>query len=188
MVARGPGVIDGYLDDPAATAAAFIDGWFRTGDLGRFDDDGYLTMAGRVKDVINRGGEKIGTLEVEAALLRHPALAEACVFPIPHPTLGEEVAAAVVLAPKLRVTERELRSHASAMLTGFKVPRRIAFLPAMPKNTTSKTDREEVARICADHSDEAAARSNAQPWTALEGRIAELWRDTLESARSRNHA
>ena len=182
VVARGPGVIDGYLDDPAATAAAFIDGWFRTGDLGRFDDTGYLTLAGRAKDVINRGGEKIGTLEVEAALLHHPALAEACVFPIPHPTLGEEVAAAVVLAPDLCATERELRSHARAMLTGFKVPRRIAILPALPKNAANKIDRKQVAWLCTDRSDaaaDAAAAASAQPWTALESQIAELWRETL---------
>jgi oxalate---CoA ligase len=106
VVARGPGVFDGYLDNPQATAAAFVNGWFRTGDLGRFDEEGYLTLMGRIKDVINRGGEKIGTLEVEAALLRHPAVAEACVFPIPHPSLGEEVAAAVVLSSNLTVTER----------------------------------------------------------------------------------
>jgi len=181
IAARGPGVFDGYLDDPAATAAAFVDGWFRTGDLGRFDDDGYLTLAGRLKDVINRGGEKIGTMEVEAALLRHPALAEACVFPIPHPTLGEEVAAAVVRASDLRVTERELRAHAATLLAGFKVPRRISFLPQMPKGATSKVDREAVARICAARTLDAAeaARTLAQPMTALEAQIAESWQAVL---------
>jgi len=181
VVARGPGVFDGYFGDPVATAAAFIDGWFRTGDLGRFDDDGYLTLAGRLKDVINRGGEKIGTMEVEAALLRHPALAEACVFPIPHPTLGEEVGAAVVRAPDLRVTERELRAHAATLLAGFKVPRRISFLPEMPKGVTSKVNREAVARMCAARGDAEAeaSRAIAKPMTALEAQIAEFWRAVL---------
>ncbi len=181
VVARGPGVFDGYFDDSATTAAAFIDGWFRTGDLGRFDDDGFLILAGRLKDVINRGGEKIGTMEVEAALLRHPALAEACVFPIPHPTLGEEVAAAVVRAADRRVTERELRAHAATLLAGFKVPRRISFLIEMPKGLTRKVDREAVARMCAARADATAeeARALAKPLTALEAQIAECWKAVL---------
>jgi acyl-CoA synthetase (AMP-forming)/AMP-acid ligase II/thioesterase domain-containing protein/acyl carrier protein len=179
VVARGAGVFDGYLDDPVATAAAFRDGWFRTGDLGRFDDDGYLTLAGRLKDVINRGGEKIGTMEVESALLCHPALAEACVFPIPHPTLGEEVGAAVVRAPGLCVTERELRAYAATLLAGFKIPRRISFLPQLPRGTTSKVDREAVARLCVTRFDDAAAPPRAQSMSALEAQIAEAWSDVL---------
>ena len=183
VIARGPGVFDGYLDDPAATAAAFVSGWFRTGDLGRFDDDGYLTLVGRVKHVINRGGEKIGTLEVETALLRHPAVVEACVFPISHPTLGEEVSAAVVLAPGMRMTERELRSHASGMLTGFKVPRRITLLSVLPKNATGKLDRDEIARICAQLHRASVTESATiaqKPWTVLEQQIAGLWQETLD--------
>src|SRR5262249_22899187 len=96
VMARGPGVFDGYLDDARANTDVFVDGWFRTGDLGCFDDDGYLTLTGRVSDVIHRGGEKIGPLEVEAVLAQHPAVAQACVFGVPHPSLGEEVAATVV--------------------------------------------------------------------------------------------
>ncbi len=184
IVARGPGVFDGYLDDADANAAVFVDGWFRTGDLGRFDQDGYLTLIGRIKDVVNRGGEKIGTIEVEAALLRHPAVADACVFPLPHPTLGEEVGAAVVLSPNLVVNERELRAHARAMLTGFKVPRRIFFLSSLPKSATNKVQRGEVARICRDLAD-VTARSTVeptQPWSHLEREIADLWKSTLNLA------
>jgi oxalate---CoA ligase len=183
VVTRGPGVFDGYLDNPEATAAAFVNGWFRTGDLGRFDEDGYLTLMGRLKEVINRGGEKIGTLEVEAALLRHPAVADVCVFPIPHPSLGEEVAAAIVLASHLEVTERELRAHARGMLTGFKVPRRIYMLPVLPKSATNKIRRDEVVRICASiqAASAQAAATRAQPsmWSALEREIAVLWKRTL---------
>lgn len=183
IVARGPGVFDGYLDDAAATAAAFVDGWFRTGDLGRFDEDGYLTLIGRIKDVVNRGGEKIGTLEVEAALLRHPAVAEACVFSLPHPSLGEEVGAAVVLSRNMEVKERELRAHVRAMLAGFKVPRRIFFLLSLPKNATSKVRRGEVARVChalADASPGSIAETSAEPWSPLEREIADLWKRTLD--------
>lgn len=178
VIARGPGVFDGYLDDPVATSAAFVDGWFRTGDLGSFDDDGYLTLAGRIKDVINRGGEKIAPTEVEAALLRHPALTEACVFATPHPTLGEEVAAAVVVGASMRVTERELRAHAGRLLTGFKVPRRVSFLPRLPKNGAGKIDRQEVARVC-PVMDVRDGEADA-PWSALEIEIAALWRATLK--------
>jgi len=184
IVARGPGVIDGYLEDPEATAAAFVDGWFRTGDLGRLDDDGYLTLCGRIKDVINRGGEKIGTGEVEGVLLGHPAVAQACVFPIPHPTLGEEVAAAVVLAPSLRVNERELRAHAARMLTGFKVPRRIAIRSALPVNATSKVGQAEIELIRGEMLDDAAHAADVtqMPWTALEREIAALWAEALDIA------
>ena len=184
IVARGPGVIDGYFDDPVATAAAFVDGWFRTGDLGRLDGDGYLTLCGRIKDVINRGGEKIGTGEVESVLLGHPAVAQACVSPIPHPTLGEEVAAAVVLAPSMRVNERELRSHAARMLTGFKVPRRIAVRTALPVNATSKVGQAEIERIRSDMLNDAARAVDVTPvpWTVLERQIATLWADALDIA------
>ena len=184
IVARGPGVIDGYLDDPEATAAAFVDGWFRTGDVGRLDEGGYLTLCGRIKDVINRGGEKIGTSEVESVLLDHPAVARACVFPIPHPTLGEEVAAAVVLAPSLRVNERELRSHAARMLTGFKVPRRIAIRTELPVSATSKIGQAEIERIRSEMLNDAvhAADATQPPWTVLEREISALWADALDIA------
>jgi len=180
IVARGPGVVDHYLDDPAATAAAFVDGWFRTGDLGRLDTDGYLTLCGRIKDVINRGGEKIGTGEVESVLLAHPAVGEACVFSIPHPTLGEEVAAAVVLAPNMRVTERELRSHAARLLTGFKVPRRVAFVASLPVNASNKTGRAEREGLRAHLlRDAASSTMHQQPRSAIERQVAALWSERL---------
>lgn len=182
VVARGPGVVDGYLDDPAATAAAFVGGWFRTGDLGRLDADGFLTLAGRIKDVINRGGEKVGAVEVESALLRHPAVAEACVFAMPHPTLGEEIGAAVVLARNLAARERELQGHVRRLLAGFKIPRRIAILPSLPKTATGKVDRDAVARSCMSAADAAAgirAPVDDRPRSDLEREIAQMWRRTL---------
>jgi acyl-CoA synthetase (AMP-forming)/AMP-acid ligase II len=97
ILVRGTGVFDGYESNPEADAAAFIDGWYRTGDLGRWDEDGYLIVCGRVKEVINRGGQKISPIEVEDALLRHPGIAEVACFAVPHPTLGEDIAAAIVV-------------------------------------------------------------------------------------------
>jgi acyl-CoA synthetase (AMP-forming)/AMP-acid ligase II/thioesterase domain-containing protein/acyl carrier protein len=182
IVVRGPGVFDGYFDNPAANAAAFIDGWFRTGDLGRSDEDGYLTLVGRIKNVINRGGEKIGTSEVEAALTRHPAVEQACVFAIPHPSLGEEVAAAVVLSSKAVVTERDIQAHARGILTGFKVPRRVFFLPSFPTSATNKIRRDQVAQICKGllaQNKPAPAEETAGPWSALERDIAGLWQRVL---------
>jgi len=183
VVARGPSVFDGYLDTPEANAAAFVNGWFRTGDLGRFDDDGYLTLIGRTKDVINRGGEKIGTLEVEAALAKHPAVEEVCVFAIPHPSLGEEVAAAVTISAGRTVSKQEMRTHARGLLTGFKVPREVFFLPSLPKGATNKIRRDQVAQICRDllaKSQSTSAPDKARPWSSLEQEVAGVWKRVLE--------
>src|SRR5919201_6126278 len=109
VVIRGPSVIDGYENNPEANAKSFSDGWFRTGDQGVLSADGYLSLVGRIKELINRGGEKIPPAEIDEVLARHPAVAEAVAFAVPHPTWGEEVAAAVVL--KDEVTEKELVRH-----------------------------------------------------------------------------
>ena len=173
-------MFDGYLDDPQANAAAFANGWFRTGDLGRFDDEGYLTLLGRLKDVINRGGEKVGTLEVEAALTRHPAVEQACVFAIPHPSLGEEVAAAVVLSPGQHANEQSIQAHARGMLTGFKVPRCVFFVPAFPKSATNKVERRQVAQMCLTLLARCdSPEPDASPWSPLERDIARLWQRVL---------
>ena len=97
IVIRGINVTDGYENNPTANQSAFTNGWFRTGDQGRFDTDGYLFITGRIKEIINRGGEKIAPKEVDEILIQHPAIAQAIAFAVPHPTLGEDVAAAVVL-------------------------------------------------------------------------------------------
>ena len=132
VVASGPTVIDGYWRDPQATAEAFVDGWFRTGDLGRFDNDGYLTITGRIKDLINRGGEKIAPAEVESVLLGHPTVADVCVFPVPHPTLGQEVVAAVVLRAAHELDEAGLLAYARERLATFKVPRKVSASASFP--------------------------------------------------------
>ena len=142
---RGPSVIDGYENNPSADAAAFTDGWFRTGDEGCLDGDGYLFLTGRLKEQINRGGEKVSPQEVDEALLGHPAVAEAVTFAVPHDKLGEQVAAAVVVCDGASVTEAELRRYLSGSLAAFKVPRRVLLLDELPKGPTGKLQRLGLA-------------------------------------------
>jgi acyl-CoA synthetase (AMP-forming)/AMP-acid ligase II len=113
---RGANVTRGYESNPEANREAFVGGWFRTGDQGVLDADGYLTITGRLKEIINRGGEKIAPREVDEALLGHPAVAQAVTFAAPHSSLGEDVAAAVVLKPGAGATEEELRRFAAGQL------------------------------------------------------------------------
>jgi acyl-CoA synthetase (AMP-forming)/AMP-acid ligase II len=141
VILRGPSITSGYLDDPEANRAAFRNGWFRTGDLGRLDSEGFLFLTGRLKEMINRGGEKILLQEVDEALAGHPAVADAAVFALPHETLGEDVAAAVVLYGGATASELELRRFAATRLAAFKVPRRIVFLESLPRNVTGKPQR-----------------------------------------------
>lgn len=147
---KGPTVIDGYENNPSANEAAFTDGWFRTGDEGTLDEEGYLFLTGRLKEQINRGGEKISPLEIDAVLLDHPAVSQAVAFAIPHPKLGEEVGAAVVLkqvaeGDAAEVGERELRTYVSGRLAAFKVPNRILFVSEIPKGPTGKVQRIGLA-------------------------------------------
>lgn len=143
---RGPNVTPGYDNNPAANAGAFTHGWFRTGDQGRFDEEGYLFLTGRLKEQINRGGEKVSPLEVDVVLLDHPGVAQAVTFAIPHAVLGEEVGAVVVPREGARVTEREVRDFAAARLAAFKVPRRVVVLDDVPKGATGKVQRIGLAQ------------------------------------------
>ncbi|NBS42722.1 MAG: AMP-dependent synthetase [Acetobacteraceae bacterium] len=145
VVIRGPNVTAGYEANPEANAKAFTHGWFRTGDQGAFDAEGYLTLTGRLKELINRGGEKVSPLEVDGVLSAHPAVAQALTFAMPHTKLGEEVAAAVVLREGAACTERELRDFAAQQLADFKVPRKVVFLPEIPKGATGKLMRIGLA-------------------------------------------
>jgi oxalate---CoA ligase len=145
VVIRGPNVTPGYEANPAANAAAFTNGWFRTGDQGVIDAEGYLRLTGRLKEMINRGGEKVSPLEVDEVLMDHPAVAQVVTFAMPHAKLGEEVAAAVVLAEGLIALERELRDFCSVRLAEFKVPRRILILEEIPKGATGKLQRIGLA-------------------------------------------
>ena len=149
VVISGPNVTPGYESNPDANAKNFfeVDGkrWFRTGDQGTFDADGYLTLTGRLKEIINRGGEKVSPLEVDGVLSAHPAIAQVVTFALPHPKLGEEVAAAVVLREGEEVTERDIRDFASERLADFKVPRKVIILDEIPKGATGKMQRIGLA-------------------------------------------
>jgi acyl-CoA synthetase (AMP-forming)/AMP-acid ligase II len=145
VVIRGPNVTHGYEANPEANAKAFHQGWFRTGDQGLFDEDGFLLLTGRLKELINRGGEKVSPLEVDGVLSAHPAVAQALTFAIPHAKLGEEVGAAVVLRDGAALTERELRDFAAKQLADFKVPRKVIFVPEIPKGATGKLMRIGLA-------------------------------------------
>jgi oxalate---CoA ligase len=146
VVIRGRNVTAGYENNPDANATAFTDGWFRTGDQGFLDADGYLRLTGRLKEIINRGGEKVSPLEIDAVLMDHPAVAQAVTFALPHDKLGEEVAAAVVLREGSTASEPEIRDFVAARLTAFKVPRKIVVLTEIPKGATGKLQRIGLAK------------------------------------------
>jgi acyl-CoA synthetase (AMP-forming)/AMP-acid ligase II len=143
VVISGPGVVDGYLDNPDANATSFRDGWFRTGDLGRLGSGGYLTLDGRLKELINRGGEKIAPREVDDALLTHPAVLEAVAFGRPDAKWGEVVEAVVVLRDP--ATPADLRAHCTELLAAFKVPRVVHVVDEIPKSPTGKIQRGRLA-------------------------------------------
>ena len=143
---RGENVTSGYENNPKANAEAFIRGWFRTGDQGLMDADGYLTITGRLKEIINRGGEKISPREVDEILLDHPAVQQCVTFAVPHDKLGEDVAAAVVLREGAHADEKGLRTYVATRLTDFKVPRKILILPEIPKGATGKIQRIGLAK------------------------------------------
>lgn len=145
VVIRGPNVTGGYQNNPAANSGAFTDGWFRTGDEGVIDPEGYLTITGRLKEIINRGGEKVAPREVDEVLMDHPAIAQAVTFAMPHAKLGEEVAAAVVLREGAACSEQELKDFTAERLVDFKVPRKILFLDEIPKGATGKLQRIGLA-------------------------------------------
>ena len=145
IVIRGKNVTAGYANNPQANAASFTNGWFRTGDQGALDGDGYLSIKGRLKEIINRGGEKISPREVDEVLMEHPAVGQVVTFAMPHPKLGEEVAAAVVLRPGALAGEQELREFARERLAPFKVPRKIVILDEIPKGANGKLQRIGLA-------------------------------------------
>jgi long-chain acyl-CoA synthetase len=144
IVIRGPNVMKGYWRRPDATAAAIKDGWFRTGDLGRVDEDGYFSIVDRKKDMIIRGGYNVYPREIEEVMHEHPAVAEVAVVGMPHPDLGEEVGAAIVLKPGATATVDELRDHAKRQVAAYKYPRTIWIVEELPKNATGKIVKREI--------------------------------------------
>ena len=149
--ASGPMIVAGYWNRPEATAQTFVNGWVRTGDLAKLDDEGFCTIVDRAKDVIIRGGENIYSIEVENVLYEHPAVTDAALVGIPHRTLGEEPAAVVYLAPGTEASEEELRAFVAARLAGFKVPVRVAFTEmTLPRNANGKILKNELRAMLAE--------------------------------------
>jgi len=146
VVIRGDNVTAGYENNPEANRAAFAHGWFHTGDQGVMDAQSYLRVTGRLKEIINRGGEKISPLEVDEVLMDHPAIAQVVTFALPHARLGEDVAAAIVLREGHAATEAEIRDFAAARLAEFKVPRKVVILDEIPKGATGKLQRIGLAQ------------------------------------------
>jgi oxalate---CoA ligase len=183
IVIRGANVTQGYEDNPTANQSAFTNGWFRTGDEGFFDTDGYLFITGRLKEVINRGGEKISPREVDEVLMDHPGIAQAVTFAAPHALLGEEVAAAVVLREHTSVTEREILEFAATRLADFKVPRRVIILQDIPKGPTGKPQRiglaEKLGLTRADPAVPEMERPFVAPRDVLEVQLTEIWENVL---------
>jgi acyl-CoA synthetase (AMP-forming)/AMP-acid ligase II/thioesterase domain-containing protein/acyl carrier protein len=175
IAVRGAQVFDGYEDDPEATHAPFLHGWFRTGDEGLIDADGYLRIRGRIKELINRGGVKVSPYEVEHVLARHPSVKEAAVFAVPHRTLGEDVAAAVVTNGAGPPDEEELRLFAASRLSASKVPSRIVAVDALPLGPTGKVLRTVLAERLA-----AVLRPREAPAVSdMQRTIAAIWTRTL---------
>jgi acyl-CoA synthetase (AMP-forming)/AMP-acid ligase II/acyl carrier protein/NRPS condensation-like uncharacterized protein len=180
---RGPTITRGYDNDAAATREAFQGGWFRTGDLGYLDQDGYLFIAGRIKEVINRGGQKVAPGEVEQALLRHPDVAEAAVYGVAHERLGADVAAAVVLRTGAKINAPKLRGFVRKRLAGFKVPGLIQIVPKIPKGAGGKIKRTELAAALAAIGPAPPLRRHrpkAAPRSQVEREIAKIWAELLE--------
>jgi acyl-CoA synthetase (AMP-forming)/AMP-acid ligase II len=145
IVIRGPNVTLGYENNPKANAEGFTNGWFRTGDQGVIDAEGYVSLTGRLKEIINRGGEKVSPREIDEILMDHPAVAQVVTFAIPHEKLGEDIGAVVVLREGRAATERELRDFVGRRLADYKVPRRILFVDEIPKGATGKLQRIGLA-------------------------------------------
>jgi acyl-CoA synthetase (AMP-forming)/AMP-acid ligase II len=146
IVIRGTNVMAAYENNPGANAEAFIDEWFRTGDQGMMDAEGYLTITGRLKEIINRGGEKISPREVDEIIMTHPAVHQCVTFAVPHHMLGEDVAAAIVLKEGAQCDEKELRYFAAVRLADFKVPRQILIVKEIPVGATGKLQRLGLAQ------------------------------------------
>lgn len=185
ILLRGPAVISRYLDDEEATRLAFRNGWFRTGDLGRLDAEGFLYITGRLKEIINRGGEKILPEEIDRVLVSHPGVKEAAAFAVPHRTLGEDVAAAVAPRAGVVLSEAELRRHCLGRLASFKIPRVFAFVEAIPRTASGKPKRSALASQYQEQ--EHATRGAAAPVNGIEQRLLQIWSRILGNPRVAVH-
>ena len=181
---RGSQVFAGYLDDPELSASAFIDGWFRLGDLGRLDEHGDLYVVGRLKDTINRGGEKIAPQEIDAVLQALPGVVEAAAFGIPHPALGEEVVAAIVREPGSAIDARQAMAAVRAQLGERRAPRNVWFVDALPRTEAGKLKRSAlVEQVMGDRALSAAVNgAPSRAPTPLEIALTALWTEVLRRA------
>jgi acyl-CoA synthetase (AMP-forming)/AMP-acid ligase II/acyl carrier protein len=184
VVIRGSNVTRGYENNLQANNDSFCDGWFRTGDHGYLDQEGYLFLTGRLKEIINRAGEKISPQEVDDVLMDHPAVAQAVTFAVPDPTLGEDVGAVIVLRGDTTATAAEIRDFAATRLVDFKVPRFVLFRETIPKGPTGKLQRIGLAKVLEFSSPvrptPPETREFTPPRTPLEHRLAGLWADVLK--------
>jgi acyl-CoA synthetase (AMP-forming)/AMP-acid ligase II len=179
IVIRGASVTRGYENNAVANESAFSDGFFRTGDQGFLDAEGYLFLTGRIKEIINRAGEKVSPREVDDVLGAHPDVSQAVTFAVAHSTLGEDVAAAVVLRSNARATERELRNFARERLADFKVPQQVIIVDAIPMGATGKLQRTHLGKLL-----ETRLRTDfVAPRTSLEEAIAGVWAEVLKVER-----
>lgn len=178
IVIRGQNVTSGYENNPEANSTAFSNGWFRTGDQGSLDSEGYLFITGRLKEIINRGGEKIAPYEVDKVFLSHPAVAQAVTFSVPHPTLGEDVASAVVLNADLEtaISEKELRDYGFSKLADYQVPSQVIFVDKIPKGSTGKLQRIGLVEKIKSH----LHAEYVAPRNALETKLANIWSQVLK--------
>lgn len=176
VVIRGAGVTSGYEANTNANQTSFTDGWFRTGDQGRLDQDGYLFLTGRLKEIVNRGGEKVAPREIDDALLEHPGVTQAVAFAVPHPSLGEDLAAAVVGQPNDSLNEAELRFWLFDRLAPHKVPSQVLIVDAIPKGATGKIQRIGLHQ----HFTEQLTGTQSEPRTVTESTLAKIFAEILQ--------
>ncbi len=186
IVISGENVFPGYLANPEANAESFKDGWFRTGDEGYIDAEGYLFIKGRIKEIINRGGEKISPREVDEALLEHPEIIKAVTFGFPDARLGEEVAAAVVLRKEKSISRREIQEYLKVRIASFKVPRRIVFAESIPTGPSGKIQRRRLAQsfgLAMSSTENTAPLEHVPPRNDAERQVAKFWKEILRIER-----
>ena len=178
VVLRGDGVTSGYLENPKANAELFKNGWLRTGDLGELDAEGYLTLAGRLKEQINRGGESVSPLEIEEAIRSHPSIKAAAVFAIEHPTLGEDIAAAIV-SEEEDLNDRKLAQYLASSLSISKIPHEFIFLEKLPVTHIGKIDKSELSNLLAVQKAQRKSTDSVAPRNELEKTIKNIWIEVL---------
>jgi acyl-CoA synthetase (AMP-forming)/AMP-acid ligase II/acyl carrier protein len=183
VVVRGGNVFDGYERNPTANEEAFFGDWYRTGDLGVFDEDGYLRLVGRIKEMINRGGQKISPADVDAALVAHPEIADAAAFAVPHPMLGEVVAAAVVLVGNSQLSDRDITAFLRHRIEPVKLPRTFVFVEQIPRGPSGKARRSELVKLFETFgpiSPSARGSRADEMATPTEAKLAQLWQWLLQ--------